>query len=115
VTVAVIDSGIQSGPDIWGSRLIYSQSFVPTALADPFDRYGHGTHVAGIIAGTASDSSGTGYIKTFRGIAPGVNLVNLRVLDQNGQGSDSAVIAASLDVAGAAGVGRGARDDAGDV
>ena len=94
VTVAVIDSGIQSGPDIWNSRIVYNQSFVPTAQGDPFDRYGHGTHVAGIIAGTGYDSSGTGYIKTFRGIAPGVNLVNLRVLDENGQGSDSAVIAA---------------------
>ncbi len=51
------------------------------------DQYGHGTHVAGIIG---ADGNGSVYI----GMAPGVNLINLKVLDQNGAGTDSQVIAA---------------------
>jgi serine protease AprX len=58
------------------------------------DLYGHGTHVAGIMAGDGVNSTGPQYTKTFRGIAPNVNLVNLRVLDANGRGTDSGVIAA---------------------
>jgi len=49
------------------------------------DQYGHGTHVAGIVT---SNGNNTPYI----GIAPGVNIVNLRVLDQNGNGTDANVI-----------------------
>ena len=58
------------------------------------DHYGHGAHVAGIIGGNGKLSSGSNAIHTFRGIAPNVNLINLRVLDANGKGTDSAVIAA---------------------
>src|SRR5262249_10975398 len=59
-----------------------------------FDRYGHGTHVASILGGNAKMSSGPGYTHTFRGIAPNVKFVNLRVLDGNGKGTDSMVISA---------------------
>ena len=56
-----------------------------------YDLYGHGTHVAGIIGGN-------GYLlwRAYhcRGVAPGVNLIDLRALDANGSGSDSTVIAA---------------------
>ncbi|MBV8205203.1 MAG: S8 family peptidase, partial [Acidobacteria bacterium] len=58
------------------------------------DQYGHGTHVAGIIAGTGSRSSGAGYSETFSGIAPAAKIVSLRVLDQNGSGTDADVISA---------------------
>ena len=87
IGVAVIDSGIADLADFHSgafSRIVYQQSFVGGAAAD---QYGHGTHVAGILAG-----NGNGGV--YAGLAPGVNLINLRVLDQNGQGSDSAVIAA---------------------
>src|ERR687887_192199 len=47
------------------------------------DEYGHGTHVAGIIGANGSQSTGVGFTRTFRGIAPAVNLINLRVLDAN--------------------------------
>jgi serine protease AprX len=98
VGVAVIDSGIAAnsgdipsgGP---GSRIVYSQSFVP-GDSSTSDAYGHGTHVAGIIAGNGHNSSGIGAIHTFKGIAPNANLINLRVLDANGTASDSTVIAA---------------------
>ena len=52
------------------------------------------THVAGLIAGNGASSTGSKYSRTFEGIAPQANIINLRVLDQNGQGTDSSVIAA---------------------
>src|SRR5580658_3686132 len=98
VGVALIDSGVINHPDLRGgflglSRVVYSQSFV-TGNSSATDQYGHGTHVAGLIAGDAASSTGPQYSRTFEGIAPGANLINLRVLDQNGEGTDSAVIAA---------------------
>jgi serine protease AprX len=98
IGIAVIDSGINAGKDFTlskatGSRIVYNQNFAsgPNTVAD---LYGHGTHVAGIVAGNGTNSRGTTFRKTFMGIADNVNLINLRVLDQNGAGSDSAVIAA---------------------
>src|SRR6202140_2613529 len=98
IGVAVVDSGVSSHPDLNGgflgsSRVVWNQSFVPSN-ASANDQFGHGTHVAGLIASNGSSSKGTKYSKTFEGIAPQANIINLRVLDQNGVGTDSAVIAA---------------------
>ncbi|MGB9198719.1 MAG: S8 family peptidase [Terriglobales bacterium] len=98
IGVAVIDSGIASHPDLnnasGSSRIVYSQSFVAGDTTTS-DKFGHGTHVAGLIAGSGANSgTGNGYAATYAGMAPGVNLINLRVLDQNGAGTDSQVIAA---------------------
>src|ERR1700730_14737645 len=98
IGVALIDSGVSSHPDLnLGllplSRVVYQQSFVP-GNSSSSDQYGHGTHVAGLIAGDGLSSTGPFYSKTFKGIAPGASIVNLRVLDQNGAGTDSEVIAA---------------------
>jgi serine protease AprX len=92
VGVAVIDSGIANVPDITAKNVVYSQDFTDSGSAA--DQYGHGTHVTGIIAGNGSKSTGSGYSYSFLGIADQVNLINLRVLDANGEGSDSEVIAA---------------------
>jgi serine protease AprX len=98
VGVAVIDSGVAAHPDLNNangvSRVVYSQSFV-AGDSTTSDEFGHGTHVSGLIGGNGS-SSGTakGYAATYAGMAPNVNIVNLRVLDQNGSGTDSGVIAA---------------------
>lgn len=98
VGVAVIDSGVSDHPDLHSSsnpdqsRVVYSESFV-TGDASTNDGYGHGTHVAGIIGGNGA-ASASGYSRQYTGIAPGVNIINLRVLDANGGGSDSEVIAA---------------------
>jgi serine protease AprX len=99
IGVAVIDSGIWSSKqqdlnDRNGkTRVVYEQSFV-RGNTDVHDYYGHGTHVAGLIGGNGARSSGRNSIYLIRGIAPNVNLLNLRVLDNNGSGTDSSVIAA---------------------
>jgi serine protease AprX len=98
VGVAIIDSGVADHPDLHNaagaSRVVYSQSFVAGDTTTD-DQYGHGTHVAGLIGGTgASSGTGNGYAAKYAGMAPNVNIINLRVLDQNGSGTDSQVIAA---------------------
>ena len=94
IGVAIIDSGINPSVDLANedsSRIVYSQSFV-SGDSSTDDRYGHGTHVAGIVGADGSTSSGGNYV--VMGLARSVKLINLRVLDQNGVSTDSAVIAA---------------------
>jgi serine protease AprX len=89
VTVAVIDSGITDWhDDLSASHVTQFVDFVNFA-ARPYDDYGHGTHVAGILAGDGADSGGA-----RRGVAPGVSLLVEKVLDETGQGDISNVIAA---------------------
>jgi serine protease AprX len=89
ITIAVIDSGITDAhDDLSTSHVLRFVDFV-NFQAQPYDDYGHGTHVAGILAGDGHDSSGT-----RRGIAPGVSLLVEKVLDETGQGYISNVIAA---------------------
>ncbi len=97
VGVAVLDTGISSVSDFngvgllgLGSRLIQSVSFSSETTTK--DKCGHGTHVAGIIAGDGSQSSGLTYTQTFAGIAPQCNLISVKVLDQTGSGTVSGVI-----------------------
>ena len=98
IGVALIDSGVSNASDLntWASapsrRVVYQQSFVP-GNSSASDQYGHGTHVAGLIAGDGLDSTGQ-YTKTFKGIGRGTSIIDLRVLDANGAGTDSLVIAA---------------------
>ncbi len=97
VGVAVIDSGVYAHSDLnqgttSTSRVVYSESFVPGDTTTS-DAYGHGTHVAGIVGGNGLASQ-TGYKAGYQGVAPNANIINLRVLDANGCGSDGAVIAA---------------------
>jgi serine protease AprX len=90
VGVAVIDSGIAPS-NVFGDRIVAFYDFTNgTGLATaPSDQYGHGTHVAGLIGGSGTPSAGT-----YPGIATNVNLIGLKVLDLNGQGYTSSVIAA---------------------
>ncbi|MFQ5878527.1 MAG: S8 family serine peptidase, partial [Acidobacteriota bacterium] len=96
VGVAVIDSGVQGHPDLLrrrGEPQIVEVEIVGSerGLAD---YYGHGTHVAGIIAGSGEASSDRFSFRTFRGAAPGARLVSLRALAPDGSGYTSDVIAA---------------------
>ena len=74
VTVAVIDSGINRGSDFRG-RLVRAPNFSGEKSAK--DRNGHGTWVAGIIAG--NDPKGR-----YVGIAPGADLLDVKVADKDG-------------------------------
>jgi len=98
VGVAIIDSGVADHGDLHdasgASRVVYSQSFVAGDTTTS-DKFGHGTHVAGLIGGTGANSgTGNGYLAKYAGVAPNVNIISLRVLDSNGSGTDSQVIAA---------------------
>ena len=98
VGVAIIDSGVADHGDLHdasgASRVVYSQSFV-AGNTNASDQFGHGTHVAGLIGGTGGNSgAGNGYQAKYPGVASNANIINLRVLDQNGFGTDSQVIAA---------------------
>lgn len=90
VTVAVVDSGISAHPALYGKVI----ANVSKVSGDPStsDAHGHGTHIAGIIAGNTSASK---YVTPLYrgGIAPDVKLVNVRVLGANGTGWTSDVIA----------------------
>jgi serine protease AprX len=95
IGVAVIDSGVTNwhndladpaAPET--QRVDRFVDFV-RGQSQPYDDYGHGTHVAGIIAGNGADSNGA-----RTGIAPNARLVVLKVLDRKGRGRISDVIAA---------------------
>jgi serine protease AprX len=90
IGVALIDSGVNPDSNLAG-HLVFSYDFLG---GNGRDLFGHGEHVAGILAGNGQSTSCPSCFRMLKGLAPGVNLVNLRVLDQNGQGSDSTVIAA---------------------
>jgi serine protease AprX len=95
IGIAVIDSGITPWHDDLGhsgtaesQRVRQFVDFVGGA-STPSDDYGHGSHVAGIIVGNGFDSGGA-----RSGIAPAAHLIALKVLDQQGRGRISDVIAA---------------------
>jgi serine protease AprX len=85
VTVAVMDTGIDDLPDFAG-RLIGGVDL--TGGNDPYqDSYGHGTFVAGLIAGDGASSNGQ-----YSGEAPGANLVSIKVAGASGQTDLSTLI-----------------------
>ena len=88
VTVAVLDSGITPDADLVQptNRILAAVNFAD-ALNGVADPGGHGTHVAGTIAGNGYKSGGQ-----YIGVAPGANLVDVRVLDSRGNGRASSVI-----------------------
>ena len=101
IGVAVIDSGISSFnldmgyiglssqvKTLNGQRVVAFVDLV-NGRTTPYDDNGHGTHVSGIISG-----NGTMTLGARAGIAPEAHLVSLKVLDQNGRGVISSVIAA---------------------
>ncbi|MEW1724171.1 S8 family serine peptidase [Streptomyces sp. NPDC093109] len=86
VTVAVLDTGIDTGHPDLAAQVVGEKVF---AQADgPGDAFGHGTHVASTVAGTGAKSGGR-----YRGVAPGAKILNGKVLDDNGDGYDSEIIA----------------------
>jgi serine protease AprX len=87
ITVAVIDSGIDKNhPDLIGKVAAEKNFLADEITAD--DLLGHGTMVAGIIAGSGAASDGS-----FKGIAPGAKLISVKVIDGKGDGKVSDIIA----------------------
>ena len=80
ITAAILDSGIYPHPDL-KERIIDFQDFL-NGQAGCYDDYGHGTHVAGILAGNGKLSRGR-----YRGIAPDCRLLPVKVLNRRGNGS----------------------------
>lgn len=83
VTVVIMDTGIAAHPD-FGDRIICFKDFCKGKKM-MYDDNGHGTHVAGIIAGNSS---------VYGGVAPKAQIVMLKVLDEHGNGSTKKVLSA---------------------
>jgi serine protease AprX len=81
IGIAIIDSGIEPGPD-FGDRITAFYDFTQGNMqaVPPSDAYGHGTHVAGLAA------------SRFVGVDPQARLIGLKVLDAQGQGSSINVL-----------------------
>lgn len=86
VTVAILDTGYDaSHPDLAG-RVAKARDFTGTS-PEAADGYGHGTHVASILAGTGAASGGT-----YKGVAPGASLLIGKVCTDQGRCPASAII-----------------------
>jgi subtilisin family serine protease len=86
ITVAVLDTGIDAGHADLAGKVIAERNFSSSDTVA--DRFGHGTHVAGIIAGTGEAPDGA-----YVGVAPGAQLINAKVLNDQGSGTASGIIA----------------------
>ncbi|MFI8324259.1 S8 family serine peptidase [Streptomyces sp. NPDC085529] len=86
VRIAVLDTGVDRTHEDLRTRVVGEKNF--SASPDAVDRVGHGTHVASIAAGTGARSGGR-----FKGVAPGAEVISGKVLDDEGYGDDSAVLA----------------------
>jgi len=91
ITVAVVDTGLNNMVDLQdsaGQSRIKAEVKYAKEGATARDLYGHGTHVAGIIGGNGAASNGA-----VVGMAPDVNLVNVRVSNSKGGSTTSDVVA----------------------
>lgn len=94
IGIAVLDTGIGYHPDLFSSPntmdgpLVYFLDLLKHQNKY-YDDNGHGTHIAGILAGNGSNSNGL-----YQGIAPGAHLISIKVLNKNGEGHISHVLEA---------------------
>jgi serine protease AprX len=85
IKIAVVDTGIDRAHPDFAGRIVDGVSYVGS---DYQDDNGHGTHVAGICAGSGAAQGGT-----YSGVAPEARIWVAKVLDRNGSGSMSGVMA----------------------
>ncbi|MDH6550651.1 S8 family peptidase [Streptomyces sp. SAI-041] len=86
VEVAVLDTGIDTTHPDLAAAVTEAKDFSGTGSTD--DKAGHGTHVAATVAGSGARSGGR-----YKGVAPGAEILNAKVLNDDGEGTDSSVIA----------------------
>lgn len=88
VTVAIIDTGIAPHADLVypRNRIIGFKDFVNNK-SKFYDDNGHGTHCAGVLAGSGYASKGK-----YKGIAPEANILSIKVLDESGNGNTSDIL-----------------------
>ncbi len=91
VGVAVLDSGVAPVSDIAPALLGWHD--VINGQTQPYDDFGHGTHVAGIIAGNGQASSQAGATTRIAGVATGAKIISVKVLDHLGRGTVADTIA----------------------
>jgi len=90
VLVAVVDTGIDSAHPALAGVVVSQQDLTGAGGATPEgpgDMVGHGTHCAGIVA--SQD-------RTFRGIAPGAQIADVKIMRNNGAGDGTGTVASAL-------------------
>jgi serine protease AprX len=99
IGVALIDSGVSPVPGLAApGQVVYGPDFTPTGYFTQvrgLDTYGHGTFMAGLIAGRAPGATAPYYSASdyYLGSAPGAHIVSVKVADASGATMESAVIA----------------------
>lgn len=86
VGVAVLDTGIFLHEDFEDRVIVFRDML--QRRSEPYDDNGHGTHISAIIGGAGTASEGR-----YCGVAPGCNLISIKVLDRKGNGYASDVLA----------------------
>ena len=86
IKVAIVDSGVVMDHEDISSKVVARANFSDKTIAVPadYDRYGHGTHVAGIVA-AKHNSVGVA------GVCPDCTILDAKVLNDSGAGSSSSV------------------------
>src|SRR5687768_9791271 len=91
IGVAVVDSGVNPNGDLYTSgvnRQVADVRFNSDSNQNTSDGYGHGTHVASIVGGDGSESGGM-----YIGVAPRVNIINVKVSNDDGSAMMTDVVA----------------------
>lgn len=81
-SIAILDSGVAEHPDIASNIIAFHD--VVGKKKTPYDDYGHGTHIAGIICGDGRLSNGA-----YEGVIPSAKIIAIKILDGKGDGASA--------------------------